>query len=81
MAAEAQEDGLWVALEWALILIAVAGTACISVLHLVFAGHLFWMVANVGLVELNLLRRRWPYVVLFGLYLLFTVYGLATWER
>lgn len=80
MEANAKDDRLARGLEWTLIAIALAGTACVSVLHLVYLGHVFWLVSNVGLTVLNAGLRRWPYVLLFGVYLVFTLYGLFTWK-
>lgn len=67
------------AFEWSLVTVAILGTLCVSGLQEVFAGHLFWLVSNTGLLLLNAYLRRWPMLALFAVYLALAIYGLIRW--
>jgi hypothetical protein len=63
--------------KWALVGLGVAG-AILNACGL-RVSFLVWIVANAGLLSLNLVGRRWPEAVLFGIYLATALFGWLQW--
>ena len=66
---------------WLFAILAIAGTACVSVLHMLVIGHVLWVTSNVGLIVCTLKRRQWPLTVMFSVYLVLSIIGLISWSR
>ena len=65
---------------WVFVGIAIVGTVYISILRKVYLGHVFWIIANVGLIVCNAYMKIWPMVGLFSIYLILSSWGLFRWR-
>ncbi|MCZ7645275.1 MAG: hypothetical protein M5U26_08325 [Planctomycetota bacterium] len=70
-------DAAW----WLFVALAIAGTACVSILKRVRMGHALWTASNAGLLALCLADGKAPMAVLFAVYLLLSLWGRWRWRN
>jgi nicotinamide riboside transporter PnuC len=65
--------------RWTLVTLGIAG----AILNArgMRASFIVWVVANAGMLSLNVATHRYPEAILFGVYLLTAVYGWLHWGR
>ena len=80
LCAKHRSDRRWRRAEWAFMVLAVIGTALISLWGAVWVGHWFWLASNAGLMACMYRSKQWPLFVLFLIYELLTIRGLFVWS-